>query len=63
MIDGMLDKIKTNKNYVFKKNQNVKKINYDVERNLYNINYNSKNSTHSVYSKFVICALPRKRFD
>ena len=60
MIDGMLDKIKTNKNYVFKKNQNVKKINYDVERNLYNIRYNSKNSSHSVYSKFVICALPRK---
>ena len=60
MIDGMLNKIKTNKNYVFKKNQTVKKINYDMERNLYNINYNSKNSTHSVYSKFVICALPRK---
>ena len=60
MIDGMLDKIKTNKNYVFKKNLNVKKINYDVERNLYNIRYNSKNSTHNVYSKFVICALPRK---
>ncbi|AET73796.1 hypothetical protein PGBG_00088 [Phaeocystis globosa virus 14T] len=31
-----------------------------MERNLYNINYNSKNSSHSVYSKFVICALPRK---
>tara|TARA_B100000927_G_scaffold138725_1_gene111945 strand:+ start:17742 stop:19091 length:1350 start_codon:yes stop_codon:yes gene_type:complete len=60
MIDGMLDKIKTNKNYIFKKNMNVKKINYDVERNLYNIKYNSINSTHSVYSKFVICALPRK---
>ena len=60
MIDGMLDKIKTTKNYVFKKNMNVKKINYDVERNLYNIKYNTINSTHSVYSKFVICALPRK---
>ena len=60
MIDGMLNKIKTNKNYIFKKNMDVKKINYDLERNLYNINYNSKNSTYSVYSKFVICALPRK---
>jgi phage regulator Rha-like protein len=60
IIDGMLDKIKTNKNYVFKKNQNVKKINYNVERNLYNINYDGKNSTYSVYYKFVICALPRK---
>ncbi len=60
MIDGMLNKIKTNKNYIFKKNMDVKKINYDLERNLYNINYNSKNSKHSVYSKFVICALPRK---
>lgn len=60
IIDGMLDKIKTNKNYVFKKNQNVKKIKYDVERNLYKINYNNKNLNNSVYSKFVICALPRK---
>ena len=60
MIDGMLNKIKTNKNYILKKNQNVKKINYDMERNLYNVNYNTKNSSHSVYSKFVICALPRK---
>tara|TARA_B100001093_G_scaffold478630_1_gene506974 strand:+ start:734 stop:2092 length:1359 start_codon:yes stop_codon:yes gene_type:complete len=60
IIDGMLNKIKNNKNYIFKKNQNVKKINYDIERNLYNIEYNSKNSTHNIYTKFVICALPRK---
>ena len=56
----MLSKIKTNKNYVFKKNKNVKNISYDFERNLYKINYNSKNSAHDVYSKFIICALPRK---
>lgn len=62
IIDKMLDKIKTNKNYVFKKNQNVKKINYDVERNLYNIKYfnNNSNVIHYASSKFVICALPRK---
>ena len=60
IIDKMLTKIKTNKNYVFKKNKNVKNISYDFERNLYKINYNSKNSTHDVYSKFIICALPRK---
>ena len=66
IIDGMLNKIKTNKNYIFKKNQNVKKINYDMERNVYNIKFTSKNiknntySNNSVYSKFVICALPRK---
>ena len=60
IIDNMLNKIKTNKNYVFRKNKNVKNISYDFERNLYKINYNNKNNTISVYSKFVISALPRK---
>jgi len=62
IIDKMINKIKSNKNCILKKNTYVKKINYDVERNLYIINYNVKNSsdTYSVYSKFVICALPRK---
>tara|TARA_B100000965_G_scaffold176329_1_gene147098 strand:- start:6563 stop:7933 length:1371 start_codon:yes stop_codon:yes gene_type:complete len=62
MIDNMLDKIKTNKNYIFKKNQNVKKILWSVERNCYNIEYLNKNSNkkHTIQSKFVICALPRK---
>ena len=60
IIDKMLSKIKTNKNYVFRKNKNVKNISYDFERNLYKINYNNKNFTYNVYSKFIICALPRK---
>ena len=60
LIDTMLNNIKNNKNYVFKKNQNVKKINYELERKLYNIQYNSNNHNHNIYSKIIICALPRK---
>ena len=60
IIDKMLSKIKSNKKYVFKKNKNVKNISYDFERKLYKINYSDKNFTHNVYSKFIICALPRK---
>ena len=60
IIDKMLNKIKSNKNYVIKKNQNVENIIYDFDKNLYKINYNNKNLNNSVYSKFVICALPRK---
>ena len=57
IIDRMLNKIKKNKNYILKKNQNVKKIIYDEETNLYNIKYNIKDC---IFSKFVICAIPRK---
>mgnify|MGYP001577079769 FL=1 len=70
IINKMIERISQNKNYILKKNSFVKNINYNIENSLYEINYfvngdnnnntnNTNNTNNKIYSKHIICALPR----